>query len=150
MSDFELKPAEVKQEPVWKKRAISQAVRERVKGLILYLLMAAILVVAGFATYFWYDASALRKNPQKATQEETRKLLANISELIVLPEGETPTIATVTDPERLKDQPFFARAKTGDKVLIYTNARKAILYSPTQNKIVEVAPINIGNTQPQQ
>ena len=123
---------------------------ERAKKLTPYLLTALVLVAVGFATYFWYEASALKKNPKRAVQQETQKLLANVSELIVLPEGETPTIATVTDPERLKDQPFFAKAQAGDKVLIYTNARKAILYSSTQNKIVEVAPINIGNPQQQQ
>jgi hypothetical protein len=31
----------------------------------------------------------------------------------------------------------------GDKVLIYSRAQKAILYSPSKNKIIEVAPINL-------
>ena len=155
--DFDIKQLEPKPAPPKKKpkqpenltEAVSQALRERTKSLIPYFLIAAVLVAVGFAGYFWYEASALKKNPQRAAQEETKKLLANVSELIILPEGENPTIATVTDPEKLKDQPFFANAQTGDKVLIYTNSRKAILYSPTQNKIVEVAPINIGNPTPQ-
>lgn len=153
VKQFEAKPASVlkkkTKQPEDLKEAVSQAVMERVKRLTPYILTALVLVAAGFATYFWYEASALKKNPQRAAQQETQKLLANVSELIILPEGETPTIATVTDPERLKEQPFFANAQTGDKVLIYTNSRKAILYSPTQNKIVEVAPINIGNPQQQ-
>lgn len=49
------------------------------------------------------------------------------------------------DPEKLRDQPFFANAQRGDKVLIYANAKKAILYNPPSNKIIEVAPVNIGN-----
>ena len=57
-------------------------------------------------------------------------------------------MATVSDLEKLKDQPFFAKAKIGDKVLIYTDAKKAILYDPVNDKIVEVAPINIGNSNP--
>ena len=64
--------------------------------------------------------------------------------MIVLPEDEIPTVATVSDPEKLKEQPFFSDAKKGDKVLIYANAKKAILYDPMANKIVTVAPINIG------
>jgi hypothetical protein len=70
--------------------------------------------------------------------------VAAVGKLIVLPTDEQPTLATVVDPSKLKNQPFFAQAQKGDQVLIYTNARKAILYSPTANKIVEVAPLIIG------
>ena len=34
----------------------------------------------------------------------------------------------------------------GDKVLIYSASQKAILYSPSLNKIVEIAPVNTGNS----
>ena len=73
-----------------------------------------------------------------------------VGKLIVLPEGEQPTVATVSDAESLREQPFFAQAKNGYKVLIYTNARKAILYDPLSNKIVDVAPLNIGETAPKE
>src|SRR5258708_6866133 len=66
--------------------------------------------------------------PSQAQQEANAQLLADVGKLMVLPEGEAPTIATVVDPAKLKSQPFFADAKVGDKVLIYTFARKAILY----------------------
>ena len=71
-------------------------------------------------------------------------IVSRAGKLIILPEGEVPTIATVSDPEKLKDQPFFAKAKVGDKVLLYQNARKAYLYDPVNNKILEVAPISLG------
>jgi hypothetical protein len=54
-------------------------------------------------------------------------------------------VATVSDPEKLKEQPFFTQAKKGDKLLIYAKARKAILYDPAINKIIEVSTLNIGN-----
>ena len=75
---------------------------------------------------------------------EVKKLVAEVGNLVLLPEGETPTIATVSDPEALKAQPFFAGALKDDKVLIYTTAQKAILYRPSVGKIVQIAPINIG------
>jgi len=114
-----------------------------VPGAILLIL------ILGFTTcYFYYQFAKIKQDPQKAAREETMKLLARVSQLIVLPEGEEPTIATVTDPEKLKDQPFFAKAKKGYKVLIYTNVKKAILYDPQDNKIIEVSSVNIGSSQP--
>ena len=108
------------------------------------ILVVAVVLTGGLSYYFYAEYSTLKANPNKLAQEETNNLVAQIAKLIVLPEGETPTLATVSDPEKLKDQPFFAKAQKGDKVLIYTNAKKAILYNPENNKIVEVAPINIG------
>lgn len=111
------------------------------------VLVVAVLVFGVSAYYFYNEASVLKKDPNKVAREETEKLVAQVGKLIVLPEGEVPTVATVADPEKLKDQAFFVRAKMGDKVLIYTNSKKAFLYDVANNKIVEVAPINIGNSQ---
>ena len=112
------------------------------------ILIALTILGIGSASYFYYQYNALAKNPNKIAEQEVKSLVAMVGKLIVLPTDEAPTVATVADPEKLKDQPFFANAKKGHKVLIYTNARKAILYDPNANKIVEVAPINIGNTAP--
>jgi hypothetical protein len=106
------------------------------------LVFAVISVVA--AVYLYKQNAELRRNSQAVTESEIKDLIAKVGKLIVLPSGEQPTIATVADPDKLKNQSFFANASKDDKVLIYTNARKAILYSPSQNKIIEVAPINIG------
>lgn len=119
----------------------------RILPIVLSLLFFA---AAGSAYYFYTQGQELKQNPQKAAQEEAQALVERIGRLIVLPADETPTIATVSDPERLKDQTFFAKAVKGDKVLIYTNAKKAILYSPSTDKIVEVAPVNIGAGADQQ
>lgn len=88
--------------------------------------------------------SALKSDPQKIAQDQTKDLIDKIGKLIVLPQGEQPTIATVTDLAPLKDQAFFATAEVGDKVLIFSTAKKAILYSEKLNKIKEVAPVNSG------
>ena len=92
--------------------------------------------------YLGNKVRILTQDPAELSAREIRDVSAKISKLIVLPTDELPTLATVSDPEKLKDQPFFANAKTGFKVLVYSKAQKAILYDPTTNKIVEVAPIN--------
>jgi hypothetical protein len=82
----------------------------------------------------------------QVSQPDTEALIAKVGQLILLPTNENPTIATVADLSKLQGQPFFAQAQVGDKVLIYTNAKKAILYRPSTNKIIEIAPINLGAT----
>jgi heme/copper-type cytochrome/quinol oxidase subunit 2 len=119
------------------------------KAKVVFSLFVVLTVVLIVTNIFFYRKlqTAREGTPQAVNQEETRALIDEVSQLIVLPE-EAPTIATVTDLEKLKSQPFFAKAKIGDKVLIYAVARKAILYSPAEHKIVEVAPLLIGETAP--
>jgi len=128
--------------------SMASAESPKKKIMLPILLFIALLIALGIAGYFYWQTLELRKNPQQNAQKEAQELVDKISKLILLPEGETPTIATVSDPEKLKEQAFFAKAQKDDKVLIYTNAKKAILYNPTSNKIIEVAPISIGNNIP--
>lgn len=118
------------------------------KKLIIAGGIVFAFVLAFAPSYYFYTekqkAQKMLQNPAAATNEETQKLIAKVGKLIELPTDEEPTVATVSDPEKLKDQPFFAKAKNGDKLLIYNNAKKAILYDPVSNKIIEVAPVNIG------
>lgn len=113
---------------------------------VAFIVLGALVIILGVSNIYTYRKySAIQKNPQQVAQETVEKLVNKVSKLMLLPEGETPTVATIKDPEKLKDQPFFAKAKAGDKVLIYTNARQAIIYDPDNNKIVQVAPVTIGN-----
>ncbi|MCI0532622.1 hypothetical protein L0Y49_00200 [bacterium] len=114
------------------------------KNTLFVLVLIVAVVAVGATAYLYNELNSIKKDPQKVAQEEIDRLLVEVEKLIVLPEGETPTVATVDDPEVLKDQPFFANASKGDKILIYAGARKAILYNPTTKKIVEVAPIILG------
>lgn len=114
------------------------------------LIVVVVLFGALFFVYQNKQANNLKKqltelkqNPQKATEDETKILLDKVGQLIELP-NEKPTIATVTDPAILKDQPFFTSAQKDDVVIIYTVAKKAILFRPSTNKIIEVAPVNLG------
>lgn len=110
------------------------------------LLIAGISVSATTAYYFYSEnqkSQYLLQNPTEAAKEESKNLVHKVGKFIELPQEEV-TIATIIDENMLKDQAFFTKAKKGDKVLIYTAARKAILYRPVTNKVIEVAPINIG------
>jgi hypothetical protein len=90
------------------------------------------------------ELAKIKNDPQAVRAEETKKLVEQVSRVMVLPSSETPTVATITDISKIKNQPFFAKAENGDKLLIYTNAKRAILFRPSTNKVIDVAPVNIG------
>ncbi|TSC55466.1 MAG: hypothetical protein Greene041679_609 [Parcubacteria group bacterium Greene0416_79] len=111
------------------------------------ILIVLIIVVGALGLSFYRRVSALKANPQLAAQKIVAELVERVGKLILLPEGESPVIATVTDLEMLKGQPFFAKARAGDKVLLYQTANKAYLYTPVVNKIMEVAPITLSTVE---
>lgn len=111
------------------------------KLLIPWLLFFVALIAIG---YLLNTAFFLKDQLSKQIEQNPQAIVDAVSKLIILPTNETPTVATITDLSKLDGQLFFADAKLGDKVLIYTQAQKAILYDPAANKIVEIAPLNIG------
>lgn len=76
-------------------------------------------------------------------KSEVDSLVVEIEKLVDLPDNERPTVATVTDIEKIKNQPFFKNAKNGDKLVIYTTSRKTILYRPSEHRVIEFGAVNI-------
>lgn len=107
-------------------------------------IVGGVLVIVGFLVGGYMVYSNSTRTPDVVAEEETAKAVQKIGRLIALPEGESPTLATVTDPEQLKDQPFFAKAQPGFQVLLYPLAQKAFLYDPGKDIIVEVATLSLG------
>lgn len=113
-------------------------------NLILLIGLGVVIIILGIVAFYFYNQyQSIKKNPNQVAKAETEALVAEVGKLIDLPKDETPTVATVLDKEKLKDQPFFANAQNGDKILIYTKAKKAIIYRPKDNKLINVGPIAI-------
>lgn len=121
-------------------------------------LISLILVILGGGcggTYYFYKKynslkSGLNQKNSSSLNlaaAENASLIAEIGKIMILPTDETPTIATVSDKEKVKDQPFFKKAENGDKLLAYPKNKKAILYRPDTRKIIEVAPIYSEDTK---
>lgn len=91
------------------------------------------------------EVRELKSDPQMKAKEEARVLAQKLSALVVVPEGEEPVVATVTDKDKLKDQPIFANAENGDKLIIYAAAKKAFLYDEKNNKVKDIIPVNLGD-----
>ena len=112
------------------------------------VIILIILLVIGYGAAFYYfqQYKRLTMDPNAVAKQETAQLVAAVSKLILLPTGEAPSIATVENKEKLASEPFFANALNGDKVLIYYTAKKAFLYRPSTNQVIEAAPLTMQNT----
>lgn len=116
--------------------------------IIVILALVVALVSIGFATYQYTEAQKLKttEGAKQAADDEAKALKAKVALLMQLP-TEKPTVATIKDITKLKDQPFFNGAKNGDKVLIFTEARKAVIYRESENKIINSGPIAVTSDQ---
>lgn len=119
------------------------------KSYLIIALLVVVIGVGGGLGYHQYDKvkkeNKRLSDPQASAAAETERIKSEVSKLIDVPQDEQPTIASVVDASKLNNQAFFAKAQNGDRVLMYAKAKKAILYRPSSKKIIEVAPINLGN-----
>lgn len=121
------------------------------------LAIVALIVVVGALGLFinglindrqrLQDQVSKLSNPQAQSQDEARQLKDKVGALIELPGDELPTVATVVDADKIKNQAFFSKSQNQDKVLLFAKAGKAVLYRPSTNRIIEVAPINLNQNQ---
>jgi len=103
-------------------------------GLVIAGLIAALLY-----TYFYFTSDEYR---EKAAAKEVAELIAEIGTKMILPVDEEPAIFDITDPAQLaSQQAFFADVEQGDKLLVYSESAKAIIYSPSRGIIVNVGPV---------
>lgn len=105
-------------------------------GLFLVLFIATAMT----AVYFFWKYKSVSSS-QAVQQKELNTAISKVGALMDLPKDESPTLATITDKEKLKSQPFFERAENGDQVLFYLKLGRAILYRPSTNRIVDVTLI---------
>jgi len=134
--------------------ALQRALRRKNKKIkrlyigfsVIILLFIGGAIYGGLQYKSLKDENAKLSNPEESAKAETQKLKEEVSKLVDLPSDEEPTIASVVDASKLKDQPFFAKAENGDRVLMYSNAKKAVLYRPSTGKVIEFAPITSGTT----
>lgn len=120
------------------------------KVLIAIVIIVLVALIAAVA-YLGWNWLEMRKQFQKMTmpagiqelqKKQNQEILDKIAKHIVLPSGEEPIIATVTDAAALKkESDFYQSAKNNDIVIIYTKAKKAYLYDPDRDIILNVGPV---------
>jgi hypothetical protein len=116
---------------------------QRVTGNLFGILLFLSIVFIAATSYLGWQVYEMKK-PALSAEASVRKLVDEVSVAILLPQDELPTVAKVADASQLMNQPFFMNARTGDDILIFEKAKKAILWRPSVGKVVEVS--SLANT----
>lgn len=116
------------------------------------LVVLAVLAV-GVLVWQYMDARAELKrynDPAAAVAKESEDTVSEVGKVMVLPTGEQPIPALVKDEAKFADNPVFEGVKNGDKLLIYQEKRKVIIYRPSTKQIVNVITIAANQEVPAQ
>jgi hypothetical protein len=121
------------------------------------LLAILIIIIIALGVYSALDQlgyvkamkMALQYQKQTALNKEDKAILNKLKKMIVLPEDVTPTMALISDVDALKKQQpgFFANAKNGDRLIIYSD--QAIIFDAKAGKIVKVGAVQFTQAQVQ-
>lgn len=77
----------------------------------------------------------------KLSDAQVNYLVGRISQFMVVPQGEEPSITVLGDIQELAaDQSFYQDAKDGDLLVVFSN--RAIIYDPVSDKLVTVSSID--------
>ncbi|MFA7662855.1 MAG: LytR C-terminal domain-containing protein [Patescibacteria group bacterium] len=125
------------------------ATEKKSKFTKIFLVSIILLAILGIGSgiYFYQKYQEIKNNPDIVNQKEAETIISALGKMMELPADETPTIATILNKDELKDQPFFNKAENGDKVIAYAKSMQAILYRPSINKIISVAPLVTDQAQ---
>ena len=102
------------------------------------MLLAGLLLAS--ALFFWHDIYTFVRY-RDVSEREAANLTYHLSKTALLPEGETPGLATVTDSTKLNRGGVLAGAKNGDKVLLFYQNGRVVLYRPSVGKVIAVGPL---------
>ena len=72
---------------------------------------------------------------------EVQGFLDTLQSIALVPLDEAPTLATIVDVSKLREEVFFKNAEVDDKLFVYQQAQIAILYRPSVEKIVNMATL---------
>lgn len=130
------------------KLKVRLTMRNLKRGLVVFLALAV-----GILVWQYFDARAELKrfnDPAAAVAQESEDTVSEVSKVMVLPAGEQPIPALVKDEAKFADNPVFEGVKNGDKLLIYQEKRKVIIYRPSTKQIVNVITIAANQEVPAQ
>ena len=130
-----------------RERTVVRSGRQNTRWL-LYVVAGLLLAgsVAFGVIYFQKYQQLNSMSAAEFEQRENDRIISKIAKLYTLPAEEQPEIAIVKDKEALRQNPFFEQAENGDFVVIFRDAKLALLYRPGEDRLVKVGPLNVQDT----
>jgi len=124
--------------------------RPRGKNITLVVGAVIILLLVLICFLFFKYRSLQHANDvasHNSPEAISARVIQEVSKLYEVPSDEAPTVIQVKDTAQLKDKPFFAKAQNGDYTLVYTQHKLGILYREKSNKLINVSPITVQDSQ---
>lgn len=117
--------------------------------LLSFILLIGVVVLG----YLYFNTKkeltklSSMEGQQAVAQQEVKEVTDKLSKLTILPDEE-PVVATILDVQLLATQSaFYQNAENGDKLVVYPQAQKAYIYSPSRNVIVNAGPLVVDQNQ---
>ena len=98
------------------------------------LVVLLVMLVSGAGAYTWSQMS------RESDLSSLSQVKDAISRHYVLLGDEEPALITVVDSSKVASGYLRGKVKNGDKILIYKNLQKVIIYRPEIDRIVDVGP----------
>lgn len=118
--------------------------RVKVVLLLIVLMLLGAIGVMGYLYYQTRQELLLLSTPQgqqRISEQEVKQVLDQLGKLTLLPEEE-PVMATIIDAQYLATQSaFYQKSENGDKLVVFPQAKKAFIFSPSRNIIVNSGPL---------
>lgn len=126
------------------------------KIITVIVAIVAVVLLLGAGVYYALSMSGyldalklgLQVQQQQNMSAENKIILAELKQIMLLPDNVTPNIAIINNIDVLKkSQPgFFGNAKNGDALIMYQDM--AIIYDVQANKIIKIGPVQTSQPQP--
>lgn len=139
------------------KKAKKSKLRKPKLTTVVVLLVLLGLAAGSAYLYMKYDETQQKveqlstvQGQEELNKTQTEQLLGEMRQMILLPTDEDPAVATIIDINQLNSNEFYKDAQNGDRVIVYSNAKKAYIYRPESKIIVNVGSFSVEASQQQQ
>jgi hypothetical protein len=120
--------------------------KKRKKKLPVAKTVKVVLVLGlvFFGAYYFVQYNKVSDKYAEAiltTEQKNQQIIDEVAKLMELPTDEKPTVYIVSDKKKLADtraaKEFFEKAQNNDVVLAYQKADIAVIFRPSENRIVK-------------